>query len=150
MGKRPLVSVPVYRAMMRDADNLPACVVAGPNPRTTWLYVHTTTPTVLRLHPPVVRFLRDVLAELPEAPDKSRSWLLPRDISLSNPQCVTYWRDAQTWLYVFAATPSAIPLAPRIVAFLRDALADLPATAIPTYTELSGQSTVFSLSVSRA
>lgn len=140
----------VYRAMTRHLDSLPTCVVAGPNHRLTWLYVHATTPTVLRLHPPVVRFLRDVLAELPEVPGESRSWLLPRNSKLSHPQCVTYWSDAHTWLYVFTATPSAIPLAPRIVAFLREALADLPATAAPAHTELSGQSTVFPLPASGA
>jgi hypothetical protein len=148
MGKRSAVSKPVYRAMIRHLDSLPTCVVAGPNRRMTWLYVHATTPTVLRLHPPVVRFLCDVLAELPEMPGESRSWLLPRDTSLSHPQCVTYSRDAQTWLYVFAATPSTIPLAPRIVAFLREALSDLPATAAPAHTELSGQAIVFPLPAS--
>jgi hypothetical protein len=142
MAKQSAEPKPVYRAMIRHLDNLPTCVVAGPSRRVTWLYVHATTPTVLRLHPPVVRFLRDVLAELPEV---SRSWMLPRDTSLSHPQCVTYWRDAQAWLYVFAATPSTIPLAPRIVAFLREALADLPATAVPGHTELTGQAMVFPL-----
>jgi hypothetical protein len=150
MARQSAVSKPVYRAMIRHLDGLPTCVVAGPNRRVTWLYVHATTPTVLRLHPPVVRFLRDVLAELSEGSSESRSWMLPRDTSLSHPQCVTYWRDTQAWLYVFAATPSAIPLAPRIVAFLREALADLPATAVPAHTELTGQAMVFPLPVSGA
>jgi hypothetical protein len=110
----------------------------------TWLYVHATTPTVLRLHPPVVRFLRDVLAELPEVSSKSR-WVLPRNTSLTHPQCVTESRDGQLWLYVFAATPSTIPLVPRIVAFLREALADLPASSAPAHTELSGRAAVFAL-----
>jgi len=134
----------VYRAMVRDWDSLPTCVVAGPNRKMTWLYVHATTPTVLRLHPPVVRFLRDVLAELPEVSDKLR-WVLPRDTSLTHPQCVTGGRDGQLWLYVFAATPSTIPLAPRIVAFLREALADLPASSAPAHTELSDRAAVFPL-----
>jgi hypothetical protein len=112
------------------------------------LYVHGSTPTVLRLHPPVVRFLRDVLAALPDIPDRDRSmssWLLPRDTGLSYPQLVTGWRDPHAWLYVFVATPSTVPLAPRIVAFLREALADLPATATPARTEVSGQPLVFPL-----
>jgi len=129
--------------MVRHLDGLPTCVVAGPNRRMTWLYVHGTTPTVLRLHPPVVRFLRDALAELPEVPDES--WVLPRDARMTYPQCVAGWRDAQLWLYVFAATPSTIPLAPRIVAFLCAALADLPATAAPAHTKSSGQAIVFPL-----
>jgi hypothetical protein len=134
--------------MVRHLDSLPTCVVAGPNRRMTWLYVHATTPTVLRLHPPVVRFLRDVLDELPKVSGKS--WLLPRDTSLTYPQCVTGWRDTQMCLYVFAATPSTIPLAPRIVAFLREALADLPATAAPAHRKLSGQSVVFPFPASGA
>lgn len=107
----PVVSEPVYWATIRDFDCLPTCVVAGPNRRMTWLYVHATTPTVLRLHPPVVRFLHDVLAQLPSKSSRSRSWVLPRDTGLSHPQCVTGFGDGQPWLYVFAATPSTIPLA---------------------------------------
>jgi hypothetical protein len=121
----------------------------SPHDLAVWLYVHATTPTVLRLHPPVVRFLRDVLAELPEVSGTSR-WMLPRNTSLTHPQCVTGWHDGQLWLYVFAATPSTIPLVPRIVAFLRAALADLPASSVPAHTELSGRAVVFSLPVSGA
>jgi hypothetical protein len=102
------------------------------------------------LHPPVVRFLCDVLAELPEVSSESTSWVLPRDTSLTHPQCVTGWRNNQLWLYVFAATPSTIPLAPRIVAFLREALADLPASSTPAHIELSGRAAVFPLPVSGA
>src|SRR5215470_14175634 len=105
MGKRSMVSSPVYRALVRDWDALPTCVVAGPNRRMTWLYVHAATPTVLRLHPPVVRFLRDMLAKFPESSQRSTSWVLPNDTKLSYPQCVTGWASGQSWLYVFAATP---------------------------------------------
>jgi len=144
MVKRSVVSGPVYRAMVRDWDSLPTCVVAGPNRHMTWLYVHTPTPTVLRLHPPVVRFLGDVLAELPEVSSHSR-WMLPRNTGLTHPQCVTGWHEGQLWLYVFAATPSAIPLVPRIVAFLREALDDLPASAAPAHTQVSGRAAMFAL-----
>jgi hypothetical protein len=44
------------------------------------------------------------------------------DVAL-HPQSVTESRDGQLCLYVFAATPSTIPLVPRIVAFLREARA---------------------------
>lgn len=112
----------------------------------TWLYVHAATPTALRLHPPVVRFLRDVLAALPSRTEPHTSWSLPRDGRLTYPQCVvTGRRDDESWLYVLAATPSAIPLTPSIVAFLREALEDLPATSVPAHAEHSG-ATVFPLS----
>ena len=91
-------------------------------------------PLVLRLHPPVVRFLRDVLAELAEPPagpaveHTAFYRLLPRATELSHPDCVVAGRCPQdAWLHVFAATPGAVRLVPAVVEFLTDALADLPA-----------------------
>ena len=58
---------PVYRLLLKSqwrGEGVPTCVVAGPNRHRAWLYVHAATPTVLRLHPQVVRFLLDALREL--------------------------------------------------------------------------------------
>ena len=127
---------PVYRCIRKDSRSHPTCVVAGRDRRTAWLYVHGATPMVLRLHPPVVRFLRDVLAEVAGLPARPVVELgplyrhLPRHSELSHPDCVVAGRSRRdTWLHVFAATPSAVRLVPRLVDFLGDALADLPATS---------------------
>jgi len=122
-------AAPVYRMMLKDLwDCLPTVVVAGPNRRRTWLYVHALTPLVLRLHPPVVHFLRTVLSELANEPDRvpaGRS--LPANPQLSYPECRVVGQGDDMWLYVFAATPSAVRLYPRTVTFLQDVLAELPA-----------------------
>lgn len=120
----------MYRIMPKYYGSLPTCVVAGPSRAMVWLYVHGPAPTILRLHPPVVRFLLDTLAMLDEPADSSVSWSLPRDTSMSYPECAVVPSDGRgqaAWLYVFAATPSAVPLRPRLVRFLLEALAELPA-----------------------
>jgi hypothetical protein len=59
---------PVYRILLKHAHYAnPTCVVAGRDPRESWLYVHAATPVALKLTPMVVRFLRDALADLPAA-----------------------------------------------------------------------------------
>jgi len=126
-------AAPVYRVLLKDLwDCLPTVVVAGPNRGRTWLYVHALTPLVLRLHPPVVHFLRNVLSELTDEPDRmpaGRS--LPANPHLSYAECRVVGHGDDMWLYVFAATPGAVRLYPRTVTFLRDVLADLPARPEP-------------------
>lgn len=57
---------PVYSILLKGPNYAnPTCVVAGRNPRESWLYVHAATPVALKLTPPVVRFLLDALADLP-------------------------------------------------------------------------------------
>ncbi|MGH3991400.1 MAG: hypothetical protein ACRDSN_02940 [Pseudonocardiaceae bacterium] len=131
-------SGPVYRVLRKDSITHPTCVAAGQDQRNAWLYVHAPTPTVLRLHPPVVEFLQDVLAEVAALPDSAVAGLCPiyrslrKGSTLSYPQCVVAGRSHRDiWLYVFAATPSAIKLVPRLVEFLQEALADLPAAPAP-------------------
>jgi hypothetical protein len=51
---------------------------------------------------------------------------------MSYPECAVVPggdRDQVAWLFVFAATPSAVRLCPDLTRFLREALADLPALA---------------------
>ena len=135
MGRRSRIApVPVYRVLLKDSETHPTCVVAGRHPRHAWLYVHAATPMVLRLHPPVVKFLRDVLAEVARLPASSMTELgvvyrsLPGNATMSYPECVVAGRSRRdVWLYVFAVTPSMVKLVPRVVAFLSEALADLPA-----------------------
>lgn len=50
-------AVPVHHILRNTPGANPTLVVAGAHPRETWLYVHSLTPTVLRLAPPVVAFL---------------------------------------------------------------------------------------------
>ena len=137
MSRRSKIDTwPVYRAVFKSDTN-PTCVVAGPNRRSVWLYVHASTPTVLRLHPPVVRFLLDALAELAarataagdRAPLHRR---LRRDTTLSHPECAVAGHDhTDAWLYVHADAPSAVQLTPTVIAFLTEALAELPAAPRP-------------------
>jgi len=124
---------PFYRAMFKSYTN-PTCVVAGPNRQNTWLYVHGTTPTVLRLHPPVIRFLLDTLTELAELPDRAPFEPVPvyrslrRDATLSHPHCVIAGRNrGDAWLHIHAAAPSAVQLTPSVITFLLDTLTELPA-----------------------
>ena len=127
MAQKLMADSPVYRVMLKDLlDSLPTCVVAGPNRHRTWLYVHTPTPLVLRLHPQVVDFLRDVLAELADGHTLHRS--LGKDPTMSYPDCLVVGHGNRAWLHVFATTPSAVKLHPRTVDFLQEAMADLPAT----------------------
>jgi len=59
--------------------------------------------------------------------------ILLKDAHYSNPTCVVAGRSArESWLYVHAATPVALKLTPLVVRFLRDALADLPASPEPS------------------
>lgn len=61
---------PVYRILLKDSQYLnPTCVVAGRNPRESWLYVHAATPVALKLTPAVVHFLQAALADLPASAD---------------------------------------------------------------------------------
>jgi hypothetical protein len=90
MARRPRNEwAPVYRILLKSSwygDCVPTCVVAGPNRHRAWLYVHTTTPTVLRLHPQVVRFLHDSLTELATPTDNGIScWSLPKRTDVSYP-----------------------------------------------------------------
>jgi len=134
MSRRSAVSaLPVYRLMLKTYSN-PTCVVAGPNHRTAWLYVHTPTPIVLRLHPPVVEFLLGALSELTERPDDPATETaalyrsLRRNTAMSYPECVIAGRDRNdAWLHVHAASPAAVRLTAPVVEFLLDALAGLPA-----------------------
>jgi len=125
---------PVYRCVLKDSESHPTCVVAGHDRRNCWLYVHATTPTVLRLHPPVVQFLWEALARVAAMPDwpvpgfGPVHWWLPRNTAASYPDCAVTGRSRRdTWLYVYAAAPSAVKLVPQLVEFLQDVLVDLPA-----------------------
>ena len=123
---------PVYRLLLKDFDGFPTVVIAGPNRRRTWLYVHGPTPTVLRLHWPVVRFLRDALGELGTWLDRSEAERGALVCGLpwheTYPECVLIASGRRAWLHVFSATPSVVRLHRRAVRFLQEALADLPAT----------------------
>jgi len=121
----------MYRVSLKDTEGFPTFVVAGPDRNRVWLYVHDTTPTVLRLHPPVVRFLRAALTEVAgwfDQPVPERAplvWTLPRRDEY--PECVLVASHQRAWLHVFAARPSVVRLNPGIVTFLLDeGLADLP------------------------
>ena len=46
------------------------------------------------------------------------------------PECVLITSDARAWLHVYAMAPSVLRLNERIVAFVRAAVEDLPATQI--------------------
>jgi len=64
MGKGSVVSGPVHRAMVRDWAGLPTC--GGWAESSHGLVVCACGHADgVRLHPPVVRFLSEVLAELP-------------------------------------------------------------------------------------
>jgi len=122
---------PVYRVSLKDTEGFPTFVVAGPDRNRVWLYVHDLTPTVLRLHPPVVRFLLDAMTELAgwfEQPVVERAplmWTLPRMNEF--PECVLIASQQRAWIHVFAARPSVMRLNPGIVTFLLDeGLANLP------------------------
>lgn len=127
---------PIYRARWKDIDGFPTVVVAGPDRERIWLYGHgPSVPTMLRLHRPVVRFLLDALTELtdwlgrPHTARGSLMWTLPRRDS-EHPECILIASDARTWLHVYAMTPSVLRMNPPIVAFLRQAMADLPAAEV--------------------
>lgn len=128
MGKRSQVINPVCRVMTRDIDGVATFAVYGPNRRLVWLAVHTVTPTVVRLWPRVVRFLRDTLDELVDPSNPTVLWRLPS--TTAYPEYVVIGMpDGGAWLHIFAASPNAIRLTPDRVAFLREALAELPTLA---------------------
>jgi len=127
---------PVYRVLLRDSnDVLHTCVVSGPRRGMVWLYVHAPAPTVLRLHREVVGFLRPALTVLadPEAGNGPWFWTLHR--SDLYPTCVVTGWGRQVWLHVFAQSPTAVRLTRPVVAFLADALADLPVCDPPPAVE---------------
>lgn len=90
---------------------------------------------VLRLHPLVVQFLRDVIAEL-DAPRTQHVvgldmvyWRLEPDTLMSYPELRVSGRPRRAvWLNVHTVPPSALLLAPKVVDFLRTGLAGLPVT----------------------
>jgi len=127
---------PVYRVRFKDSDGFPTVVLAGPDRHRVWLYGHgPSIPTVLRLHRPVVRFLRDGLADVARWFDRpsdhrgSLVWTLPRH-GVDYPECLLIASAQRSWLHVYAMAPSVLRLNPRTVEFLRAALADLPASDI--------------------
>lgn len=125
MGKRE--SGPICRVMTRWDDGVATFSVFGVDRTLIWWAVHALTPTVVRLWPHVVRFLRDALDELSDPANQTTAWRLPHAKGQYNPEIVVFRApDGDPWLYVFAASPNAVRLTPARVAFLREALADLP------------------------
>jgi hypothetical protein len=125
MGKRE--SGPICRVMTRWDDGVATLSVFGPNRTMIWWAVHATAPTIVRLWPHVVRFMRDALDELSDSTNQTTAWRLPYKVAEYNPEIAVFRvKDGHPWLYVFAASPSAVRLTPARVSFLREALADLP------------------------
>lgn len=125
----------IYRCLYHESGSNPTCVISGKDTHHAWLYIHDRTPMVLRLHPQVVQFLRNVIAELDAPRDPCVVdlglvyWRLERDTSISYPELLVSGRLRRAvWLNVYAATPSSLLLVPKVVDFLRDSLVDLPAT----------------------
>jgi hypothetical protein len=140
VGKRSRVIDPICRVMIKNDDGVATFAVYGPNRRLVWWSVHAPTPTVVRLWPRVVRYLRDVLDELTDPSNRSLVWQLPR--SSSHPEYLTIRMPAgDPWLYIFATSPNAVQLTPARIAFLREALADLP-TMSPTHVDTRRRSGV--------
>jgi hypothetical protein len=114
--------------MTRDVDGTATFAVYGPNRELVWLSVHALTPTVVRLWPLVVRFLRDTLDDLADPSNTTLLWRLPQ--ANIHPEYVVIRVPAgDPWLYLFAASPNAICLTEDRQAFLREALAELPTMA---------------------
>jgi hypothetical protein len=119
---------PICKVMTRGADGAATFAVYGPNRDMVWLAVHATTPTVVRLWPLVVRFLRDTLDELADPTNTTIMWRLPA--ATVHPEYVVMRApDGDPWWYLFAASPNAIRLTRDRLAFLREALAELPTMA---------------------
>lgn len=125
----------IYHCLYSESGSHPTCVIAGTDRYHAWLYVHDRTPMVLRLHPQVVQFLRDVIADLdapgvPHVPGLDMMYRrLERDAAMSYPELHVSGRPRRAvWLNVYTATPSALLLVPKVVDFLRNGLAGLPAT----------------------
>jgi hypothetical protein len=118
----------VCRVMTRGVDGVATFAVYGPSRDMVWLSVHALTPTVVRLWPLVVRFLRDALADLADPTNATIVWQLPRTDEY--PEYVLLRvPGGDPWLYIYAASPNAIRLTEDRRAFLREALADLPTMA---------------------
>lgn len=128
MGKRSQITDPICHVMTRDIDGLATFAVYGPNRKLVWLSVHALTPTVVRLWPLVVRFLLDTLDELTDRSNTTVTWRLPKT-SINPEYVVIRVPVGDPWLYIFAASPNAIRLNPKRIAFLQEALANLPAMA---------------------
>lgn len=127
---------PVYRVLLRDSNDVQhTCVVSGPRRGMVWLYVHASAPTVLRLHREVVGFLRPVLEVLADPDSGNGPWFWTLHRSSLYPTCVVTGWGRQVWLHVFAQSPTAVRLTQPVVAFLADALADLPACDPPPARE---------------
>jgi hypothetical protein len=118
----------ICRVMTRDTDGQSTFAVYGPNRDLVWLAVHAATPTVVRLWPLVVRFLRDTLDDLADPANPTLLWRLPA--ATVHPEYLVIRVPAgDPWLYVFAAAPNAISLTPDRIKFLQDTLAELPTMA---------------------
>jgi hypothetical protein len=117
----------ICRVMTRDTDGQSTFAVYGPNRDLVWLSVHAVTPTVVRLWPLVVRFLRDTLDDLADPSNPTLLWRLPAAV---HPEYLVIRVPAgDPWLYIFAASPNAISLTPDRITFLQDALSELPTMA---------------------
>lgn len=128
MSTRSPAQRPICQVMTRGTDGTATFAVYGPNRNMVWLSVHAVTPTVVRLWPLVVRFLRDTLDELTDPFSTTIMWQLPA--ATAHPEYIVIRvPDDDPWLYLFAASPNAIRLTEDRQAFLRDALANLPAMA---------------------
>ena len=128
MGKRSQVTDPICHVMTRDVDGLATFAIYGPNRKLVWLAVHAVTPTVVRLWPLVVRFLRDTLDELADPSNTTVMWRLP-SATIHPEYVVIRVPDGDPWLHIFAASPNAIRLTHKRIAFLQEALATLPTMA---------------------
>ena len=119
-----MTAVPVHHILR----NTPA----GAHPRETWLYIHSLTPTVLWLAPPVVAFLLEGIDALSGEPAQVGPvcWELPAGHNYAYARCVVAGRTrAEAALYVHSCTPTILALTPAVTAFLRETLAELPAEA---------------------
>ena len=124
---------PIYRILVRDSHAIPhTWVVSGPSRRQTWLYVHSAVPVQGRLRRPVVAYLRHVAAGLPGELIGVRGlqpWTIQPASNWAYPPLVAQEQDyGPARLHVFARVPAVVALVPSVLAFLTDALADLPAT----------------------
>jgi hypothetical protein len=95
----------ICRVMTRDTDGQSTFAVYGPNRDLVWLCVHAVTPTLVRLWPLVVRFLRDTLDDLVDPSNPTLLWRLPA--ATVHPEYVVIRVPAgDPWLYIFAASPT--------------------------------------------
>ena len=128
MGRRTQPTGPICRVLPKDIDGLATFAIYGPNRELVWLSVHALTPTVVRLWPLVVRFLRDTLDDLADPSNTTLMWRMPH-ANIHPEYVVIRVPDGDPWLYLFAASPNAILLTQDRQAFLHKALAELPTMA---------------------